>query len=181
VNAVVTTHRLTVEEFASTSLEGMWELIDGDLVETGFSAGFSGWIAGQIFARLHEHVPRTLGWVFMSGAGFILFADRATVRSPDAAVVLRDRLPGLPDGFIPMAPDLPVEVLSPSDRMADALGKVSMYLEAGVRIVWLVDPASRTVTVFRPDAAPKSLAEEDALDGGDVLPGLSIPIASIFS
>jgi Uma2 family endonuclease len=110
-----------------------------------------------------------------------LFDDRATVRSPDAAFVRRERLPELSDHFVPVAPDLAVEVLSPSDRMADALGKVAMYLQAGVQLVWLVDPAARVVTVFRPDGPPKILGQSDALDGGDLLPGLTIPLAEIFA
>ena len=81
---------------------------------------------------------------------------------------------------MPLAPDLAVEVLSPSDRMADAMSKITMYLQAGVRLVWLVDPASLTVTVFRQDAAPKSFGAGESLDGGDVLPGFSVPVAEIF-
>lgn len=178
---MVATHRMTIQEFQDAQLEGIWELVDGELVEVTPSSGGSNWIAGEVFAQLREHVrSNNLGWAFTDGAGFILLNDRAIVRSPDAAVVLRSRLPELPDGFIPVAPDLAVEVLSPSDRMAEALGKVSMYLEAGVRIVWQVDPPSRTVTVFRPDAPPRSRSDADVLDGDEVLPGLNIPIASIF-
>ena len=81
----------------------------------------------------------------------------------------------------PIAPDLAVEVLSPSDRMADAMSKVTMYLQAGVRLVWLIDPATLTVTIFRQDAAPKMVSEGDTLDGGDVLPGFSVPVAEIFA
>jgi Uma2 family endonuclease len=103
------------------------------------------------------------------------------VRSPDAAVVLRNRLAELPDSFVPMAPDLAVEVLSPSDRMADALAKVAMYLQAGTPLVWLVNTATRTVVVFRSEMDPVTLAGSDTLDGGDVLPGFSVPVAEIFS
>jgi Uma2 family endonuclease len=122
-----------------------------------------------------------LGWVFPPETGIVLFDDRATVRSPDAAFVRRDRLPGFTDHFVPLAPDLAVEVLSPSHRMLDAMSKVTMYLQAGVRIVWLVDPTSQTVTIFRPDAAPRTLGEGDVLDGGEVTPGFSVPVAEIFS
>ena len=92
-----------------------------------------------------------------------------------------DRLPAFTDRFVPLAPDLAVEVLSPSDRMADAMSKVTMYLQAGVRLVWLVDPASLTVAVFRPDAAPRTLGAGDALDGGDVLSGFSVSVAELFA
>jgi Uma2 family endonuclease len=86
-----------------------------------------------------------------------------------------------PDSFVPLAPDLAVEVLSPSDRMADALAKIAMYLDAGVRLVWLVDPASQTVTIFRPDAIPARLGAGEILDGGNVLPGFTVPVTEIFA
>jgi Uma2 family endonuclease len=80
-----------------------------------------------------------------------------------------------------MPPDLAVEVLSPSDRMADALAKVAMYLQAGTRLVWLVNPATRTVVVFRSEVDPETLGETDALDGDNVLPGFSVPVTEIFA
>jgi Uma2 family endonuclease len=173
---------MTIEEFARAPLQGSWELIDGEPVELMPAAGRSGWISALIVTHLTNHVlANQLGWVFSSETGFVLFDDRQTVRAPDAAVVLRDRLAGPPDAFVPLAPDLAVEVLSPSDRMADAMSKVSMYLQAGVRLVWLVDPAERTVTIFRPDGGLKMLGESDTLDGGDVLPGFSLPVVEIFA
>ena len=179
---MVATKRISIEEFASLTRDGLWELIDGEPLAVTPSSDRSGWVSGRIFSRLERFVDaNNLGWAFPAETGFILFENRATVRSPDAAFVRRDRLSGLTDRFVPLAPDLAVEVLSPSDRMTDALGKVTMYLQAGVQSVWLVDPLERTVTVFRPDAALKLLAEGDILDGGDVLPGFSVPVADIFA
>jgi Uma2 family endonuclease len=172
---------MTIEEFAATPLQGVWELVDGEPIVLSPAAGRSGWISANIVALLASHFRSSqLGWVFSAETGFILFDDRQTVRSPDAAVVLRERLSELPDSFVPMAPDLAVEVLSPSDRMADTLAKIAMYLDAGVRIVWLINPASETVTVFLPDAAPTTLHVDGSLDGGDVLPGFRVPVAEIF-
>jgi Uma2 family endonuclease len=130
---------------------------------------------------LRQGEERGLGWAYPADAGFILFADRQTVRSPDAACVRLERLAAEAEGFVPIPPDLAVEVLSPSDRMAEALSKVTMYLQAGVHLVWLVDPDSRTVTVFPPDVAPHTLREGDTLDGGEVLPGFSVTVAEIFA
>jgi Uma2 family endonuclease len=179
---MVATRQVTVEEFAEMPLQGVWELVDGEPIELSPAAGRSGWISGNLFALLASHVRQSqLGWAFPPETGFILFDDRQTVRSPDAAVVLGDRLAAPPDNFIPLAPDLAVEVLSPSDRMADALAKIAMYLDAGVQLVWLVDPASQSVTIFRPDAIPTRLGVGDTLDGGDVLPGFSVPVAEIFA
>ena len=179
---MVATRQVTVEEFAEMPLQGIWELVDGELIELSPAAGRSGWITGNVFALLANHVRQSgSGWAFSAETGFVLFADRQTVRSPDAAVVLSHRLAELPDSFVPMAPDLAVEVLSPSDRMADALAKAAMYLQAGTSLVWLVNPATRTVVVFRSEMDPVTLGESDTLDGGDVLPGFSVPVAEIFS
>src|SRR5215213_1613260 len=141
-------------------LQGIWELVDGELIELSPASGRSSRIGGRLYARLADFVePSGLGWAFPAETGFILFEDRQTVRSPDASVVLRDRLIEPPDSFVPIAPDLAVEVLSPSDRMADALAKVAMYLQAGARLVWLVNPATRTIVVFQSETDPVMLSE----------------------
>jgi Uma2 family endonuclease len=178
---MVATRQVTVEEFAEMPLQGIWELVDGEPIELAPAAGRSGWISGNIYRLLASHVRQSqLGWAFPPETGFILFEDRQTVRSPDAAVVLGHRLGELPDSFVPMAPDLAVEVLSPSDRMADALAKIAMFLQAGTPLVWLVNPATRTIVVFQSEMDPVTLAGSATLDGGDVLPGFSVPVAEIF-
>ena len=178
---MVATRHVTAEEFAAMPLDGIWELIDGEPVEMMASGGSSGWTSGIVFAALLNHVRAyQLGWVFPPETGFILFPDRDTVRSPDAAFVARDRMEKPPRGFVPFAPDLAVEVLSPSDRMVEALSKITMYLEAGVRLVWLVDPESRSVTVFSHDSAPMVVKEGDTLSGGNVLPAFTLPVSNIF-
>jgi Uma2 family endonuclease len=179
---MLATRPITIQEFERMAIDGRWELIDGEPIELSPAAGRSGWISGNVYRLLASHVRQSqLGWAFPPETGFVLFEDRQTVRSPDAAVVLGDRLAELPDSFVPMAPDLAVEVLSPSDRMADALAKVAMYLQAGTPLVWLVNPATRTVVVFRSETDPVTLGESDTLDGGDVLPGFSVPVAEIFA
>jgi Uma2 family endonuclease len=178
---MVATKQITVDEFETMPREGNWELIDGELFEVSPAGNRSGWISGRLFSRIEQFVrAHDLGWAFPPETGFILFGDRATVRSPDAAFVRSERMPELTDHFAAVAPDLAVEVLSPADRMADALSKVAMYLEAAVQLVWLVDPKERTVIVFRPDVSPKSRGSDDTLEGGDLLPGLTIPLAEIF-
>jgi Uma2 family endonuclease len=180
---MVATKQMTVEEFEVMPREGNWELVDGELVEMSPAADESATIGATIIGLLWPYVrANRLGRVYNAEGGFVIFADRATVRAPDVAFVRADRAPqGASRKHFPrLAPDLAVEVLSPSDRMADALSKIAMYLEAGVRVVWLVDPAERTVTIFQPDHSPKTLGGDDALDGGDVLPGLTMPLAEIF-
>jgi Uma2 family endonuclease len=83
--------------------------------------------------------------------------------------------------FVTGAPDLAVEVLSPSDRILDLQQKVRDYLDAGARLVWLVAPQAQTVTVYRADGSAQLLRDQDTLGGEDVLPGLSIPLSDVFN
>jgi Uma2 family endonuclease len=124
---------------------------------------------------------RGLGQVLGDG-GFLLARDPDTVRGPDVSFVTRERWGAVTDlrRFFRGAPDLAVEVLSPSNRAGETHAKVADYLAAGARLVWIVDPERRTVTVHRTLLAPRRLRAEDVLDGEDVLPGLTIPVASIF-
>lgn len=181
---MVTTRPITVEEFEAMPLDGLWELIDGELIAVSPSAEKPSHVSAVIAMFIGQHVrAHRLGRTYTAEGGFVLFPNRATVRAPDVAFVRAERLPQGEERkhFARLAPDFAVEVLSPSDRMAEALGKVTMYLEAGVQLVWLVDPAEETVSVFRPDASPKTLGIEDTLDGQDVLPGLQVAIRDIFS
>jgi Uma2 family endonuclease len=81
---------------------------------------------------------------------------------------------------MPVAPDLAVEVVSPSDRDARVTQNAITYLDAGTRLVWVVEPDSQTVTVYTPDLTARILRAEDTLDGGDVLPGFTLKVAEIF-
>lgn len=83
-------------------------------------------------------------------------------------------------GFAELAPDLVVEVVSPSDRAIEVSEKALMWADAGVRLVWIVDPRTRTVTVYRPDGAVSLLRGASELDGEDVLPGFRLPLADLF-
>ena len=179
---MVATKRITVEEFEAMTREGRWELLDGEVVEVSPSAGPSSRFGGRIYARIQAHVePAGLGLAYPADAGFIMFNDRSIVRSPDAVFVRHERLPVEPNSFVPVAPDFAAEVLSPTDRRADTLAKIAMSLQAGVQFVWLVDPDSRTVTVFRPDEPIETFSIQDTLDFGELIPDLRIPVAAIFA
>jgi Uma2 family endonuclease len=124
-----------------------------------------------------------------SGAGgtldntaYILCEKPATVRIADLSFVRAERVPpgGYSRSIWRLAPDLAIEVLSPSNRASDVQETIVDYLEAGVPLIWIVDPERRTVTVHRSRTDPRSLREFDRLNGGNVLPGLSIPLDTIF-
>jgi Uma2 family endonuclease len=181
---MATTQLMTVEELEREGApEGRWELIDGELVEMSPSGSLASSIAAGIVFLLYGFVtPRRLGTVYGADGGFVLFPGREILRVPDVAFVRAERLPAEEDqvGFLRLAPDLAVEVLSPSERPGDIAAKVQMYLDAGVRLVWLVDPRARTVMVHAPATHVRILGESDEIDGGDVLPGFQVAVADLF-
>jgi Uma2 family endonuclease len=129
--------------------------------------------------RAHVEAGR-LGEVF-GEAGYLLARDPDTVRGPDLSFVSRERLSSFDDArFFPGAPDLAVEILSPSNRPGEVHAKVADYLAAGARVVWVVDPKRKLVTTYRELLAPQRLESTEILEGGDVIPGLTIPLHSIF-
>ncbi len=161
------------------------ELVNGEIVETAPPGGVHGQVTGRICRRQAEHVERCGGGeVVVGDVGFVLTlpSDPERVRAPDVAFVSSSRLPEgrLPEGFLSGAPDLAVEVLSPTDNPVEVQQKVRDYLEGGVRLVWVVTPRAKTVTVYRADGSARLLREQEHLEGEDVLPGLTIPLAEVF-
>lgn len=123
----------------------------------------------------------SLGVVFGAETGFLIARDPDTVRAPDVAFVSAGRVGAtLPKGFFPGPPDLAVEVLSPEDRASEVLAKVGDWLEAGCRLVWVVDPRTRTVTVYRGLSEVRVLRNGETLSGEDVVPGFSAPVSRVF-
>ena len=175
--------QISVANFEATNHVERVELTDGEIVEKTPSSDGSSSIGASIIAMLWNHVwPNKLGRVYSADGRFVLFPDRETVRVPDVAFVRAERMPQgeARQHFPRLAPDLVVEVLSPTDRASEVLAKVAMYQEAGVPIIWLVDPEALTVTVLAANLAPVTLHPGDTLDGGNVLPELQIVIADIF-
>lgn len=175
---------LTVEEFERLPYdEGRSELVRGRVVREP-PAGFShGALASRINVLLAGFVrERNLGIVVAAETGFVLSEEPSTVRAPDAAFVSHDRLPpeGPPAGFARFAPDLAVEVLSPSNTATDIQEKALDYLDAGTRAVWVVDPAARTVTVWRSRSEIRVLREDEELVGADALPGFRTRVGALF-
>jgi Uma2 family endonuclease len=180
---MATTRLYTVEDVEQSPPEGEWELIDGELVPVSPVSWRSNTTTHRIGRIIGNYVDgHDLGAVTSAEGGFVLFPGRETLLAPDVGFVRKDRIPPAEeqDRFPRLAPDFVVEVLSPSDRMASALGKVSLYLQAGVELVWLVDPVKRTIIVFSGDENPVTLAENDTLDGGDILPGFRIRVAELL-
>ena len=160
-----------------------YELIEGVLNEMsppGTAHGHTAMRAGAIlFNFVHQ---RDLGEVFAAETGFILSTNPDTVRAPDAAFVAAERLPtgDLPVGYLRLAPDLVVEVVSPSDTASELQSKVFTWLDAGCRLVWVVFPTTRSVTVYRSKENVRVLTEEDTLDGSPVFQGFRAEVRELF-
>ena len=159
------------------------EIVRGELRVTPPAGGPHGRAAVDVIARLLEHVePRGLGWVFADGVGYELIALPHTVRVPDASFVRASRLPegGIGPGFLKFAPDLAIEVLSPSETASELQAKLDDYHAAGTPLIWVVEPIRRTVTVVASDLPGQWLHEDDTLDGGAVLPEFHCAVSRIF-
>jgi Uma2 family endonuclease len=148
------------------------------------ASGAHGAVAGAIFAALNAFVEaRQLGVCFPDNTGFALPGLDDTVRSPDVAFVRADRLPadGIGAGFVAAAPDLVVEVLSPTESASDLEDKLRDYRQAGTSLVWVVDPVKRIVCVRSAGAAERWIDETGELDGDTLLSGFSMPVRSVFA
>lgn len=160
------------------------ELVKGEL-RTMAPAGFEhGRVIMKLAKLLVIHVDdNRLGVILGAETGFALARHPDTVRGADVAFVASSRIPAgaHPLGYWEGAPDLAVEVVSPHDLLEDVEDKVDEYLNAGARLVWVVNPKRRTVTVHHPGSKLMILRELDVLDGEDVVPGFSCKVADIFS
>lgn len=160
-----------------------YELVRGELVAVP-GAGFLHALIAKLLVRRLDVVATEgdLGLVVGDGATFVLQRHPDLLRIPDVAFVSWARLPDrrIPEGFAYFAPDLAVEIVSPNDRANDIRDKVHEYLEAGTRLVWVLWPRRKGVTVYEPDRDPRELGPDDLLDGGELLPGFSIRVAELF-
>lgn len=161
-----------------------YELIRGELKEISPTKPLHGIICARIafhlFGFVEEH---DLGEVFGAETGFLVETDPDSLVGADAAFVSRERLATVEnfEKFLPFAPDLAVEVLSPSNTAQEMDEKVALYFAAGSRLVWVFNPKRHTVAAYRSPFDVRILGEKDALDGGDVLPGFNLDLAKLFA
>lgn len=175
---------VTVEEFYRFPDDGTrLELVAGRVV----SEPLPGFAHGRLLIRfavlLDAHVrASSLGTVVGGDAGFILARSPDTLRGPDVAYVSAARVGGNdPLTAFDGPPDLAVEVVSPSDGPDAVRAKVAEYLAAGTRLVWVVDPETETVTVYRKLLGPRTLEKGDVLEGEDVVPGFHVEVKDLFA
>src|ERR1700722_9434206 len=171
---------LTLEQFEQLPDDGMrHELDEGELVSMPLASLRHGELHAEIGSLLWQFVgPRSLG-LAVSSSGFQLGRD--PVRAPDVSFIRADRLIGIDlDCWFPGAPDLAVEIISPSESAADIAHKVEQYLHAGAE-VWVVYPRSRTVHVFEPSKMARVLDGADLLESPALLPGFSVRVSELFA
>ncbi len=158
-----------------------YELIRGVLVPkmpTGDPHGEA--VTMTSYALTGYVVANDYGSIRSGEPGYRLDRDPDTVRAPDIAWFAPGRLPQGTRGFPELAPDLAVEVKSPGNSNPEMAAKAAMWLSYGSQHAWVADPETATVTIYRPNAAPVTLSENDILDGGGLLPGFTAPVWRLF-
>ena len=158
-----------------------YELIRGVLVPkmpTGDPHGET--VTSTTVALANYVAANRYGSVRSGEPGYRLERNPDTVRAPDIAWFAPGRLPEGTQGYPELAPDLAVEVKSPSNSNPEMAAKATMWLSYGSQQVWVEDPEQNTVTIHRPGSNPVVLGEYDVLDGGDLLPGFTTPVWRLF-
>ena len=164
--------------------ENSFELVRGDLLMMAPASPVQGRFASRLNAALLVFVEEhDLGEVYTAEPGFLLQPDpEPTVRAPDVAFLRKDRIPPAneQEGFWPLAPDLVVEIISPTETAEMIQEKVQDYLNAGTQLIWLVYPKLKTVIEYRLAGEIRQMNVEDSLDGGETLPGFHYPLMDLF-
>lgn len=175
---------MTADDLLAMPPDGFrYELIEGELRKmepAGFFHGATGiYLTAPLSVYVDEH---DLGVVVMAETGFKVQVDPDTVLAPDIGFVAKANLPNpLPRrGFFLGAPDLAVEIVSPSETMDDVDEKVQKYLEAGTKLVWIIRPLRRRIEVHRANGESLFLTDKDVLNGEDVVRGFTLPVNRIF-
>ena len=183
MNALLEKPLLTFDEFVQTADNKGFELEEGHLVEKTVSI-LSSHVAFVLTLKLGQFVLQNkLGQVFGSDMLYRCFPNQpGTGRRPDVSFIAKDRLPltWIEEAYFSIPPDLAVEVISPNDLATEVDHKIQQYLEAGVKLVWVVNPEERLVLVHRLDGSVAKLKEVDPLQGEDVVAGFTCRVGELF-
>jgi Uma2 family endonuclease len=173
----------TGEELSRRGDIGRCELVRGQIVLASPTSDEHGGIEGNFYHELRSFVlPRKLGKVRVGEAGVYTQRSPDTVRGADVLFISNERYSrrGKKRGFLDVAPELVVEVLSASESQASLEEKLGEYFATGVRLVWVADPEQKTIRAYRSLADVRTLGQNDLLSGDDVLPGFCVPVSRLF-
>jgi Uncharacterized protein conserved in cyanobacteria len=174
----------TDAEFMALNRDGhRYEIVNGELIDMGNSGAKHGYVCSILMILLGGYVHiQKLGAMFDSSTAFKMKSGNK--RSPDVSFMAKERLQGLeelPDGFLEGAPDLAVEILSPSNTVEEIHNKLVEYFENGARLVWVINPKEKYVLVYRSSQEPDRLLKSvDSLDGEEIVSGFTLPVADLF-
>jgi Uma2 family endonuclease len=171
----------TAEELLRAQDIGRCELVRGELRMLPWSTLERGRLASRIGGRLAGFVESRGAGTVAGSCGFVVARGPDTVRAPDVAFVRAGRVTRPHGGYVEGAPDLAVEILSPENPAAEVREKIADWLEAGAVAAWVVDPDSRTVTVYRPRAKPQVLGDGDVLRGESALEGFEVGVREVLA
>ncbi len=174
---------LTAEEFwLLPDGQGKRELVRGEVVEWMPVGGVHGEVVGKLFLRLGNWAEQGNHGYTATEVGYVVRHNPDGVRAADVSFVRQEHIPekGIPEGFWNLAPDLAVEVVSPSETADEVWDKVSDYLAAGTPLVWVIYPRSKQAVVYTPDGIGRTLNAEDKLESPAVLPGFSCKLGELF-
>ncbi len=157
------------------------ELVRGELYQMSSASPHHSRYKVRVIVAISKYLEaQPIGEVFSGDAGFEIQSAPLTIRVPDVSFVLQQRIPQA-TGFWKLAPDLVVEIISPSENAQSIAGKVSDYLQAGTRLLWLVYPQRQEVQEYRPTQPFHIYRHADMLDGREVLPGFRYPLRDLFA
>lgn len=179
---MATTKLWTAEEVARLPDDGFrYALVKGVPYRMPPPMARHGRLVIVVGSLLHTFIVENGLGVVYGQSGFILDRDPDILLEPDLAFVQSARVPANEDVYPVLAPDLVVEVISPSQTGPSIQEKVALYLAAGVRLVWVLDPARRVVRIHRSIGTEDVRTEQEVLDGEDILPGFQLPVAELFA
>jgi Uma2 family endonuclease len=173
----------TDAEFMALPDSGRYELVNGELMDMGNSGMEHGFISSVLNIRVGSFVlTHRLGIICDSSTAFALKSGNK--RSPDFSFIAKERLQGLkrlPKGYFQGAPDLAVEVISPSNTFEELHEKLTEYFDNGCRLAWVINPDEQVVLVYHQPQPDKLLRSSDRLDGEDIIPGFTLPVTDLFA
>ena len=182
VTALSRADLITAKDLFTVGELGPCELIDGRVVFVDPATAAQGLLATAVASELGQYVrPRKHGRVLLGGVGIVTRRYPDTVRAADVAFISHACLPQLQRSYLEVAPELVVEIMSPSDRWQDIRSKLDDYFSIGVERVWIVEPERRTVLVYRSSTDLREFGEDDVLKGEGVLEGFELPVAELFA